>query len=156
MYERKRMVAGPGFSFISLIFTFSIQSFLSISLVLYDFRKFCGLYLYIFSTDIELPRTLTSDRQGSLPSARVVSNTVLSGSTPTSATHSTFLTHFGQFIDHDVISTPSMRGNLGITNLQVFKFRPFLFPRNPTYVSQMTWCKTAVKFFIVKQFTQYF
>lgn len=58
---------------------------------------------------IELPRTLTSDRQGSLPSARVVSNTVLSGSTPTSATHSTFLTHFGQFIDHDVISTPSMR-----------------------------------------------
>lgn len=108
-----------------------------------------------FSTDIELPRTLTSDRQGSLPSARVVSNTVLSGSTPTSATHSTFLTHFGQFIDHDVISTPSMRGNLGITNLQVFKFRPFLFPRNPTYVSQMTWCKTAVKFFIVKQFTQY-
>lgn len=118
--------------------------------------KFCGLYLYIFSTDIELPRTLTSDRQGSLPSARVVSNTVLSGSTPTSATHSTFLTHFGQFIDHDVISTPSMRGNLGITNLQVFKFRPFLFPRNPTYVSQMTGCKTAVKFFIVKQFTQYF
>lgn len=45
---KKRMVAGPGFSFISLIFTFSIQSFLSISLVLYDFRKFCGLYLYIF------------------------------------------------------------------------------------------------------------
>lgn len=32
----------------SRIFTFSIQSFLSISLVLYDFRKFCGLYLYIF------------------------------------------------------------------------------------------------------------
>lgn len=156
MFERKKMVAGPGFSFISLIFTFSIQSFLSISLVLYDFRKFCGLYLYIVFTDIELPRTLTSDRQGSLPSARVVSNTVLSGSTPTSATHSTFLTHFGQFIDHDVISTPSMRGNLGITNLQVFKFRPFLFPRNPTYVSQMTWCKTAVNFFIVKQFTQYF
>ncbi|XP_022289630.2 peroxidase-like protein [Crassostrea virginica] len=57
----------------------------------------------------ELPRTLTYDGQGTLPSARVVSNAVFAGTTPTSATHSTFLTHFGQFIDHDVISTPSMK-----------------------------------------------
>lgn len=149
MYERKRMVAGPGFSH----FQFKASYLFRLSFMTSESSVAC--ISTFFSTDIELPRTLTSDRQGSLPSARVVSNTVLSGSTPTSATHSTFLTHFGQFIDHDVISTPSMRGNLGITNLQVFKFRPFLFPRNPTYVSQMTWCKTAVKFFIVKQFTQY-
>nr|XP_022293504.1 peroxidase-like protein [Crassostrea virginica] len=57
---------------------------------------------------IDLPRTLSSNNRDPLPSARVVSNAVFAGATPTSPIHSIFLTHFGQFIDHDVISTPSM------------------------------------------------
>ena len=66
-------------------------------------------YIVYFSVT-ELPRTLTYDGQWTLPSARVVSNAVFAGNTPFSSSHSTFLTHFGQFIDHDVISTPSMKG----------------------------------------------
>nr|XP_034316533.1 peroxidase-like protein isoform X2 [Crassostrea gigas] len=60
---------------------------------------------------INKSRTLTTNRRWLLPSARVVSNAVLSGPTPNSVRHSTFLTHFGQFIDHDIISTPSMKEN---------------------------------------------
>lgn len=55
MYERKRMVAGPGFSFISLIFTFSIQSFLSISLVLYDFRNSVACISTFFQQTLNYP-----------------------------------------------------------------------------------------------------
>lgn len=61
---------------------------------------------------ISLPRTrsvaLPPQR---LPSARTVSNNVFQwsfgGMTPVSASFSTFLTHHGQFIDHDIIATPS-------------------------------------------------
>jgi hypothetical protein len=51
---------------------------------------------------------------GFLPSARTVSNNVLQytsgGMTPVSAVHSMHLTHHGQFIDHDIISTPTELG----------------------------------------------
>lgn len=108
------MVACPELSFISLISpTFRSKASYLFCLPFVTPGSSMAYISTIYFTVVELPRTLTSDRQGSLPSARVVSNAVLSGSTPTSATHSTFLTHFGQFIDHDVISTPSMRGNFG-------------------------------------------
>ncbi|XP_065940288.1 peroxidase-like protein [Magallana gigas] len=59
---------------------------------------------------IDAPRTRSVDNSP-LPSARTVSNRVFQwtfrGMTPVSAKFSTFLTHHGQFIDHDVISTPS-------------------------------------------------
>ncbi|XP_062612030.1 peroxidase-like protein [Saccostrea cucullata] len=83
---------------------------------------------------IDTPRTLTSNRQSKLPGAREVSNAVLSGSTPTSSIYSTFLTHFGQFIDHDIIATPSMtEGNPPRTitdccNPLVNKFACFTIP----------------------------
>lgn len=57
---------------------------------------------------MQTPRIRTSNKQDLLPSARLVSNALFDGYTPTSAIHTTFLTHFGQFIDHDVISTPTM------------------------------------------------
>eukprot|EP00105_Crassostrea_gigas_P025286 XP_011445822.1 PREDICTED: peroxidase-like protein [Crassostrea gigas] len=60
-----------------------------------------------YDNSIDLPRTKDSNGDP-LPSARMVSNLILSGSNPVSSTFTTFLTHFGQFIDHDVISTPSM------------------------------------------------
>lgn len=59
---------------------------------------------------IGLPRTRSVDPSQRLPSARVVSNNVFwrrFGMTPVSAVFSTFLTHHGQFIDHDIIATPS-------------------------------------------------
>ncbi|XP_061177755.1 peroxidase-like protein [Saccostrea echinata] len=53
----------------------------------------------------------SSVTDGQLPSARTVSNNVFQycsgGMTPVSARFSTYLTHHGQFIDHDVIATPS-------------------------------------------------
>ncbi|XP_062573135.1 peroxidase-like protein [Saccostrea cucullata] len=59
---------------------------------------------------IDTPRT-RSVTGGILPSARTVSNNVFQylggGMTPVSAVFSTYLTHHGQFIDHDVIATPS-------------------------------------------------
>lgn len=62
---------------------------------------------------IGLPRTRSVDPSQRLPSARVVSNNVFwrrFGMTPVSAVFSTFLTHHGQFIDHDIIATPSETG----------------------------------------------
>lgn len=61
---------------------------------------------------ISLPRTRSvSPPPQRLPSARTVSNNVFQwsfgGMTPVSASFSTFLTHHGQFIDHDIIATPS-------------------------------------------------
>lgn len=47
-----------------------------------------------------------------LPNPRVISNTVHRGgfSPPRSNVFNVALTTFGQFIDHDVISTPTVRG----------------------------------------------
>ncbi|XP_065941389.1 peroxidase-like protein [Magallana gigas] len=59
---------------------------------------------------IDAPRTRSVDNSP-LPSARTVSNRVFQwtfrGMTPVSAKYSTFLTNHGQFINHDVISTPT-------------------------------------------------
>lgn len=63
-----------------------------------------------YDNRIDSPRTRSVDNFP-LPSARTVSNRVFQwtfgGMTPVSARFSTFLTHHGQFIDHDVIATPS-------------------------------------------------
>ncbi|XP_055996607.1 peroxidase-like protein [Ostrea edulis] len=60
---------------------------------------------------IDLPRVRSVVPFRRLPSARTVSNNILQytmgGMTPVSSTHSMYLTHHGQFIDHDVIATPS-------------------------------------------------
>ncbi|XP_055999997.1 peroxidase-like protein [Ostrea edulis] len=59
---------------------------------------------------VDSPRTrsVTGDM---LPSARTVSNNIFQytsgGMTPVSALYSTYLTHHGQFLDHDLIATPS-------------------------------------------------
>lgn len=47
-----------------------------------------------------------------LPSPRYVSNAVFDGgeSPPRSKIFNVALTHFGQFVDHDIISTPTMNG----------------------------------------------
>ncbi|XP_061178613.1 peroxidase-like protein [Saccostrea echinata] len=61
---------------------------------------------------IDTPRTRSRVGNMPLPSARTVSNNVFQfiggDMTPVSAAYSTYLTHHGQFIDHDVISTPSV------------------------------------------------
>ncbi|XP_062573136.1 peroxidase-like protein [Saccostrea cucullata] len=60
---------------------------------------------------INTPRVRSVRPGAFLPSARTVSNNVFQftfgGMTPVSAAFSTYLTHHGQFIDHDVIATPS-------------------------------------------------
>ncbi|XP_062573114.1 peroxidase-like protein [Saccostrea cucullata] len=52
-----------------------------------------------------------------LPNARIVSNNVFQylgwDMTPVSAVFSTYLTHHGQFIDHDVIATPLPKDEKG-------------------------------------------
>lgn len=50
---------------------------------------------------------------GPLPSPRYISNAIHNGgvSPPRSQIYSVSLTHFGQFVDHDFISTPILKGN---------------------------------------------
>lgn len=72
---------------------------------------------------IDTPRTISSDRRHYLPSARSVSNTVLAGSTTISIKFSAFLPTLGQFIDHDVISTPAMTGK--VTSICIKKANNF-------------------------------
>lgn len=79
---------------------------------------------------IDLPRTKDSNGDP-LPSARMVSNLILSGSNPVSSTFTTFLTHFGQFIDHDVISTPSMTGRLHF----ISPFSSLIYPKDSSSFS---------------------
>ena len=58
-----------------------------------------------------MPRTKSMDGQP-LPSARRVSNVVHNSNNQVqvSARFTPYLTHFGQFLDHDISSTPIMTG----------------------------------------------
>ena len=85
---------------------------------------------------IDAPRTRSVDLISRLPSARTVSNSVFQwsfgGMTPVSAVFSTFLTHHGQFIDHDIIATPSEIGKITL-NIQKRNSKFFCYIKQRQY-----------------------